>query len=120
MVLFSLFLIMGLYIKDKNREEKGKVGESKLLLMVLHMKGIGSMIFQMEEVFLFNLMEVDMMDNFRMKDVMGMESLQPEIRHLHMKANFKMMFKMDLELKLNLTSIHTQVTLKTLKRMELV
>lgn len=75
MVVFSLFLIMGLYIKGNNREEKGMVGENKLLLMVLHIQGIGLMIFLMEKALLFNLMEVDMKDNLRMKNVMDVENL---------------------------------------------
>lgn len=67
----------------------------------------------MVEEFSFNLMEVDMKVNFKIKRVMAMGDMSQAIKRLFMKDSFRMTNKMDLEHRLKLGNINILAILKT-------
>lgn len=74
----------------------------------------------MEEEFLFKLMEAGTKESLKIKYAMGLVDMYLEIKRLYMKDSFKMMYKMDLELKSKLISINILAALKIKKKMVLV
>ena len=77
----------------------------------------------MEEEFLFKLMEAGTKESLKIKyamGLMGLVGMYLEIKRLYMKDSFKMMYKMDLELKSKLISINILAALKIKKKMVLV
>lgn len=104
---------MEIFIKGLKKMGRGMVGVVKFLLMVRAMRECGKITCLMVEVSSFNLMEVAMKVNFKIKRVMAMDDMSQEIKKSSMKDSFRTMNKMDLGLRLKLESINTLAILKT-------
>ena len=105
---------MEMYIKGHKKMGRGMGGVVKFLLMVQAMRECGKITYLMVEVFSFNLMEVGMKVNFKIKRVMEMGGMSQAIKRLFMKDSFRMMNKMDLEHRLKLENTNILGILKTL------
>lgn len=109
---------MGQHIKANREIIKDMVGASRYTKMDHTIKDSGEMICLMEEEFLYRPMVANTKASSRIKNVQETADMFQQMVGFYMKANFKMICNMGLELKLKLANISIQEASNTLSKME--
>lgn len=109
---------MGQHIKANREITKDMVGGNKYIKMDHTIKDNGEMICLMEEEFLYRPMVANIKVSSRIKNVQEMADMFQQMVGFYIKANFKMICNMDLELKLKLANISIQEGSNTQSKME--